>query len=374
MIFSPSVEYMCYHVPLIVEGVWTQGNTVRISKIYKSPPDFNPRTTSIEVDHLSESDLHLGMDWGQNDRKLLTTRKVVLFLYPNENKDALWRTVGSMEEPGGYTHIGLYFYDANHCYMYSQVMNPGGLVLGEVPEFIQEARTITELRGDIRTGLSIAKEFDALMAIEDPAVRIPRLCDYQLASAAPQGYKDVFRAQTRQQGLLAPYPEYAVPRLIQLLQQRTSEDIVTNVVLSLYDMKEAAAPALPALCMFMADSYSDNKLELHSSAVNYSMDVMQKVGDASVIPCVQPYLHKGKPWLRAKAAETLAFFKDKDSYEDMKALLPANPTQQDSYTMVTVLKAMVQLDKAKTLPLLQELTGLPEMKQVKPQLEKMIGQ
>lgn len=294
-----TVDAMCDEAEVILEGVWQGENSVRIDKFHKTSLLLNKESGAVEVSQLNEQSRTIG-DGHHLAEEALKTKKLVLFLV-REKKSGRWEPIASITTEGRRGSCGLFWFDDATCYGYQQMINPGPFVL--VPAKHTEnfdlnriPKTIHELRKEIEIGLANSREWRRSLAIEDPTQQAQSLARYLLKSSSPKGDKGTYREVVRKH--LAALGKDAVPVLIQVLRTAPAAERLDTTVLSLYDIGQPAAEAIPELHALLTQP---NRV-----FTGYVLSALGSTGDARAVGDLEKYAKSNDERLGKDAKEALA--------------------------------------------------------------------
>lgn len=302
---SPNINELCRHADLIVEGERLEGpgDRVRIVQVFKSPSGRKILEQPIAVRGIGRMDRDVAFT---RNPKRIETQRAVLFLRRGED-DQAWEAIFATEQGSP----GVFWYDDEACYGYEQIMNPGPycLVVGRADAKRWDVPADRdELVKRIKTGLRVDRQWEAILALEDPKERAAGLARYLLPHTAPEGYADDFRPELRER--LGDLGADAVPALVDVLEKAGPEDNLNATVLILYDIGSIAThrgnpsptgPAVPALRRLLREPGKTSRY--------YVLSAIRGAADPSLIPDVRRYLDDPDKQVAEAAAETIKALK-----------------------------------------------------------------
>ncbi len=355
-----TIYAMCDMAELIVEGKYVGDNRVEITHIHKASEHLPHDAREIEVVDLDKHDRRLWRWSGAGKDRTIETNRVVLFLLhqPKENK---WRPVAGI----GSGSCGVFWYDDARCYGYAQAMNPGDYVLLSGENRLPRNRipkNIDALRPEVKTGLENAARWQLALAIEDPEAKAKALAAYLMKRTAPGGDVRTYSQQAIEH--IREVAGYAVPTIIEMLENRRPEDDLSYPVAALGLAGPAAKPAVPLLCTLLE---SPGRVALTSV-----FHVLERAGDPKAIQHVRPFLQHDNFRVACSAGRALAAFNDVESFDDIAGLALANMKKKHQYDVRDLLKSLHALDPKRARPIIERAAKHPGLPDVKWQIDNIL--
>ena len=267
------VHFMSGNVEAIIVGEQTEGDLVQVKQWLLKPAAGAPEC--ITVEKLAKHSKAINAFWsridGKEPKRLHSTR-FVAFLHHEEGR---WNPEGTAEDDGIIGSCGLIWIEDGKCYRYHQVMNPGPYdLLGTEP-----GDTEASLMKEIATGLADAAAWKEVLAVEDPPRRAEGIVRYAMESTSPEKPNRSYRWGVRE--ALRATGAAALPAIRAQLAKWQPGDSVDELVLCLYDMGQAAHSEVPGLLELLKQPERGH--------TEYVLNALGTVGDASLIPVLEPY-------------------------------------------------------------------------------------
>jgi hypothetical protein len=283
------VHFMSGRVEAIIVGEQTEGDRVQVKQWLLKPAAGAP--DSIAVEKLAKHSKAINAFWsraGGTQPKELRSKRFVAFLHQEEGR---WHAEATIEESGLCGSCGLIWIEDGKFYRYHQVMNPGPYDLLD-PE---AGDTEASLMKEIATGLADAAAWKEALAVEDPARRAEGIVRYAMESTSPEKPNQSYRGRVRE--VLGTMGVAALPAIRAQIARWQPGDSVNELVLCLYDMGPAARGEVPGLLVLLKQPE-----RVHTG---YVISALGTVGDASVVPVLEPYANGGDENLHKAAREAI---------------------------------------------------------------------
>jgi hypothetical protein len=276
-------------VEAIIVGEQTEGDQVQVKQWLLKPAAMAP--DSITVEKLAKHSKVINAFWsraGGKEPKGLQSTRFVAFLHHEEGR---WYPEGTAEDDGIYGSCGLIWIEDGMCHRYHQAKNPGPYDLFDATPGDTEASLLKE----IATGLVDAAAWKETLAIEDPARRAEAIVRYAMESTSPEKPNQSYRWSVRE--ALRITGATALPAIRTQLAKWQPGDSVDELVLSLYDFGQAARSEVPDLLALLKQP--------ERCHTEYVLNALGAVGDASLIPILQPYANDADEHLCRAAREAI---------------------------------------------------------------------
>jgi len=350
------VDRMCDEAELIIEGEYLGNNKVRIARIHRQSAELPEGTKEITIHLLDKHDRLVERTWDKKGTPL-ATRQLVVFLAKGKEG---WQALHTIDAEGACGSCGLFWFDDDACYGYSQWMNPGPYALykgqvggGRVP------KDVAALRKEIAAGLENSRRWRAALAIKDPGEKARALTAYLLPRTSPQGDKGTYLWASREP--LRELGGDAVPALLDVLKDARPDDQLDAAVLSLYDLGPKAKSAVPLLCKLLGAP--------KQATADYVLSALETAGDPQAIEHVRPVLKNRVFSVAVRAAQTLAALKDKESFDQMAALVPEKAEKSQQYYLRDLLNALHRLDPERARPIILKAAEQPALSDLRDQID-----
>ena len=350
MLLRKTVQQMCFTSDWIVSGMHLGGGKVRVDKLFHASLPLGEKTKLIEVPSIPKhSKVIDGIFRANKDAAPIATNRVVLFL--TQGKDGALAPSDMIGEGSQ----GLFWYDDEACYGYTQVMNPGPYTLMQSRPGKSQGRIPAgkaEMWKQIQVGLELRSQWEAIEAVEDPAERARRMAAYLLPHTAPEGYAQALDLR-RFIGKIGPE---AVPPLIAVLEKARPEEDLNTTLLTLLDIGSvhpgSLRPAVPALCELFG--------KRGTYSLYYLLSPVTAAGDPRAIPYVRPMLEQEGKQVRGQAARALAAMKDQESFDGIAALIEesTDPADRTGYTL-ELARSLFELDPVRARPIIERVESKP---------------
>lgn len=283
------IHFMSGRAAAIIVGEQTEGDKVQVKQWLLKPAAGAPDSIMVEklVKH-SKVINAFGARIDGTETKGLRSNRFVAFLRQEEGR---WYAEGTEEDSGICGSCGLIWIEDGKCYRYHQVMNPGPYdLLNAVP-----GDTEVSLLKEIAVGLADASAWKEALAIEDPARRAEGIVRYAMESTSPEKPNRSYRWSVRE--ALRTTGAAALPAIRAQLAKWQPGDSVDELVLCLYDLGQAARSEVPDLLALLKQP--------ERSHTEFVLNALGAVGDASLIPVLEPYANGGDESLRRAAREAI---------------------------------------------------------------------
>lgn len=344
----PGVDELCVRAELIIEGEHLGNDRVKIVRVYKTSDRLDGNAAEIVVQHVDKYVRVLTRPRAAT----IQTNKLVLFLtYQPETRT--WRSLYTTDQEGQWGSAGLFWFDDQTCYGYTQPSTFQGYALAPGndgrPKRFRVPKDIHDMRARIQLGMENLRRWQAVLAVKDPAQQARQMARYLLPRTAPKGYKSAFRVELRHR--LAELGRHAVPVLIDVVKNAKPDERLNDAVLILYDIGVAARPAVPLLCELLESPRNTSRY--------YVLSALRTAGDPAAIPYVRPMLEVADTQVAANAAKTLAAFGDHESFDAIAAVLPLKFNRDDLVHARDLLHALHTLDPKRARPLIERVASDP---------------
>jgi hypothetical protein len=154
-------------------------------------------------------------------------------------------------------------------------------------------------------GLAFKAKWEAVLKIQDPAVKAAKLAVYLKSEPSLMGLRDE----------MAKLGAAAVPELIKAIRAgMTNGEDLNYPVLILYDIGKPAQPAVPVLLELLEKPGKTSRY--------YICGALKTAADKSAIPYLRPMLKVDDMQTAVAAAQALEALGDKESFDSIAALLP----------------------------------------------------
>jgi hypothetical protein len=283
------VHFMSGRAEAIIVGEQTEGDLVQVKQWLLKPAAGAP--DGIRVDKLAKHSKLINAFWsriGGKEPKELRSKRFVAFLRHEEGR---WYVEETLEDSGICGSCGLIWIEDGKCYRYHQVMNPGPYDLLDPAPGDTEAGLLKE----IATGLADAAAWKEALAVEDPVRRAEGIVRYAMESSSPEKPNQSYRGSVRE--VLRTTGAAALPAIREQIAKWQPGDSVDELVLCLYDMGQVAHSEAPVLLALLKQPERAHGY--------YVISALGTVGDASVIPILEPYAKGGDENFRRAASEAI---------------------------------------------------------------------
>lgn len=217
------------------------------------------------------------------------------------------------------------------------------------------------MREEIRIGLENLKQWNDTLAIKDPIEKNRALVKYLLKSTAPKNDKGTYLYYASEP--LLKLGKTAIPVLVELLDNAEANDNLNEAMRILYLFGDEAKPAFPVLCRLL-----DNSSRVGAVSI---IGVLQMLNDSNALPHIRPALKAADYATAVRAAQALAYFKDVESFDNMAALVPAEPKSDNAYLVRDLLNALYDLDPEKAKPIVKKAAKSPNMEKERRKLKAL---
>lgn len=355
---------LCEKGELIVEGKWDGGEQVAVTRVFKRPKSFAAETKQISVSGLGQLSRVATVNFAA--KKKIETKNVTLFLTRDAKNAASWAPIDVIDQGS----CGVFWWDDQTCYTYVQIMNPGGyeLVSGDDESFWSE---VLKLQGEgnvdraalqkrIENGLVAVERYATVNAVPDRQKRARFLVRYLSKRDSPDPTGAYFITAGK---ALAELKEDAVPALVAAIEANPTGEDNYHLILPLYRMGKAAAPA-KAVLLKVLERQGVNSVP--------AINALEKLEDRSVIPQLRTCL--GSPVIGAnyEAAHLLAKYGDRESFDTIVTLIPPKVTESTRHEISRLLHDLHALDPQKARPLVQKYANDPAMKSLRDSVRELL--
>jgi HEAT repeat protein len=130
---------------------------------------------------------------------------------------------------------------------------------------------------------------------------------------------------------------------------------MNNIVLIFYDIGPSAKEALPQLNELLSSP--------ERAYTGYVLSALLSIGDPAAIPHIRPFLKSKEFRVAVTAAQALTALKDNDSFDEMAALVPEEPTKENDQAnyVCDLLNALYDMNPEKAKPIVEKTAKHPVM-------------
>lgn len=200
-----TVQKMCFTAELIVAGTDVGNGKVRVDHLFYAASPTTKIGHTIDIPSIPKHSKIINGIFSRNqDDPPIATKQLILFLIMGKDKKLVPIDLyGSGSQ-------GLFWYDNESCYGYSQRFNPGPYILKRSRPSTSRGRIPhgkDAMWEQIKIGLEQRSLWEAAKAIKDPAKRASQMTKYLLPHTAPNGYASAVNYERKSaKSVLRRYP------------------------------------------------------------------------------------------------------------------------------------------------------------------------